>query len=208
MRINIRKIKNSPKALMLMLIITSFGFLLNSCYPGESLTAADTDVVATFYKPGTDFSTKMTYAIPDSISRVDKDGNPVSNPGQYDQQILDRIKQNMNQLGYTEEQNPANANVLVVAFITTTQWVSGGCYSWWYSWWYPYPGYCYPVVYTYNTGSLLIAMGDSQNQGSSDALWVAGINGILDDTSSGIVTRLNNNINQAFTQSPYLGEGK
>ena len=51
-------------------------------------------------------------------------------------------------------------------------------------------------------------MADPQNQESSDALWVAGINGILEDTSSGISTRLNNNIDQAFVQSPYLGEGK
>lgn len=203
-----RKKKEWFQRLILLMLITGFGLILNSCYPGSALTPADTDVVATFYKPGTDFSTKMTYAIPDSVARIDRDGNSTGGTGQYDQQILDRIKQNLDQIGFTEEQNPANADVLVVAFITTTTWVSGGCYTWWYSWWYPYPGYCYPVVYTYNSGSLLIAMGDSQNQGKTDALWVAGINGILDDTSSGISTRLNNNINQAFTQSPYLGEGK
>jgi len=193
---------------ILLLAFLSLGFILVSCYPGETLTPADTDVVATFYKPDVDFSTKMTYAIPDSIARVDEDGNPISNPGQFDQQIINRIKQNLNGLGFTEEQNPANADVLVVAFITTTTWASGGCYSWWYGWWYPYPGMCYPVVYTYSTGTLLFAMTDPQNQSSSDAMWVAGINGILEDTSTGIATRLNNNIDQAFTQSPYLGEGK
>jgi hypothetical protein len=194
--------------IMLFLLFTSFGFLFNSCYPGETLTAADSDVIATFFNPNADFSTKMTYAIPDSIDRIDKDGNPVSDPGQFDAQIISRIKQNLNGLGFTEQQNPANADVLVVAFINKTTWASGGCYSWGYSWWYPYPGYCYPVVYTYSTGTLLIVMADRQNQGSTDALWVAGINGLLEGASSGIETRLANNINQAFNQSPYLGNGK
>ena len=193
---------------MLFLLFTSFGFLFNSCYPGETLTAADSDVIATFFNPNADFSTKMTYAIPDSIDRIDKDGNPVSDPGQFDAQIISRIKQNLNGLGFTEQQNPANADVLVVAFINKTTWASGGCYSWGYGWWYSYPGYCYPVVYTYSTGTLLIVMADRQSQGSTDALWVAGINGLLEDASSGIETRLANNINQAFNQSPYLGNGK
>ena len=193
---------------ILLMLFVSIAFILVSCYPGDSLTPAETDVIATFYNPDADFTTKMTYAIPDSIARVDGDGNPISDPGPLDQQIISRIKQNLDQLGYTEEQNPANADVLIVAFITTTTWASGGCYSWWYGWWYPYPGWCYPVVYTYRTGTLLITMADRQNQSSSDALWEAGINGILEDANSGIATRLNNNIDQAFTQSPYLGEGK
>jgi hypothetical protein len=197
--------KNALRSLLLMLFI-SICFILVSCYPGEPLTAADTDVIATFFNPDADFSTKNTYAIPDSVVRVDENGNPISNPGQFDQQILSRIKQNLQQLGYTEEQNPANADVLVVAFVTTNTWASGGCYTWWYGWWYPYPGWCYPVVYTYTTGTLLIAMADPQNQASSDALWVAGINGVLGNTANS--TRLNNNIDQAFEQSPYLGEGK
>ena len=81
---------------ILLLALLSLGFILVSCYPGETLTPADTDIVATFYKPDVDFSTKMTYAIPDSIARVDEDGNPISNPGQFDQQIINRIKQNLN----------------------------------------------------------------------------------------------------------------
>jgi len=193
---------------ILFLLFTSFVFILNSCYPGEALTAADTDIIATFFNKDADFSTKMTYALPDSIVRIDEDGNPISDPGPYDQQILSRIELNLQQMGYTEVQNPANADVHVVAFVTTTLWVSGGCYNWWWGWWYPYPGYCYPVVYTYSTGTILITMTDPENQVTLDALWIAGINGILEDNSAGISTRINNNIDQAFKQSPYLGEGK
>jgi hypothetical protein len=35
--------------------------------------------------------------------------------------------------------------------------------------------------------------------------WIAALNGILNDTSSGVSTRIENSIDQAFTQSPYLG---
>ena len=38
-----------------------------SCYPGDPITPADTDVVATFYNPAADFSSLMTYAMPDSV---------------------------------------------------------------------------------------------------------------------------------------------
>jgi hypothetical protein len=31
---------------------------------------------------------------------------------------------------------------------------------------------------------------------------------LLDDTNAGLESRINQNIDQAFSQSPYLGEGK
>ena len=89
------------------LLFASLAFILNSCYPGDTLTAADTDVIATFFSKNADFSTKMTYAAPDSIARIDEDGNPISDPGPYDQQILNKIEQNLQQMGYTEEQDEA-----------------------------------------------------------------------------------------------------
>jgi hypothetical protein len=35
--------------------------------------------------------------------------------------------------------------------------------------------------------------------------WIAGINGLLGDTSSGTRNRLSTSIGQAFVQSPYIG---
>jgi hypothetical protein len=193
---------------ILLLAFLSLGFILVSCYPGETLTPADSDVVATFFDKEADFSTKLTYAIRDSVTRIDEDGNPVFEVGQYDQQAINRIKANLDQAGFNEVGNPAVADVIVITFANKSTWASGGCYSWWYSWYYPYYGWCYPVYYTYQTGSLLIIMLDAKATEQKDALWVAAINGILEDTSAGISTRINNSINQAFTQSPYLGEGK
>ena len=114
----------------------------------------------------------------------------------------------MLQLGYTKVVNPADADVLILPFVSSTTWISGGCYYYW-DYWYPYPGYCYPVAYTYTTGSLVIAMSDQNNSDETNALWVAGINGLMSEsTTADISVRIDTNIDQAFRQSPYLGEGK
>jgi hypothetical protein len=192
------------KTISLMLLFLALAVGLYSCYPGEELTPADTDIVATFFDKEANFATKLTYAIRDSVTRIDEDGNPVFEVGPYDQQGINRIKTNMNNAGFTEVANPADADVLIITFANKSTWVSGGCYSWWYSWYYTYYGWCYPVYYTYDTGTLLIVMLDTKATEQKDALWVAALNGILEDTSAGILDRLYKGIDQAFTQSPYL----
>lgn len=192
--------------LSLMLLVLALAVVLQSCYPGEELTPADTDLIATFFDKEADFSTKLTYAIRDSVTRIDEDGNPVFETGPYDQQAINRIKTNLDQAGFSEVADPAAADVIIITFANQSTWVSGGCYSWWYSWYYPYYGWCYPVYYTYQTGTLLIVMLDANYTEQKDALWVAAINGILEDTPTGISTRLTNSIDQAFEQSPYLNK--
>jgi Domain of unknown function (DUF4136) len=191
-----------------LLILVSLVFALQSCYPGDEITPADTDIVATFYDKAANFDTKLTYAIRDSITRLDEDGNPVFEAGPYDAQIINKIKTNLDNTGFTEVANPSDADVIVFVAANNSTWVSGGCYSWWYSWYYPYYGWCYPVYYTYETGTLIIVMLDANATEQKDALWVATINGILEDSSAGILDRVYKGIDQAFTQSPYLGEGK
>lgn len=192
------------KTISLMLLLLALAVGLYSCYPGEEITAADTDLVATFFDKEADFATKINYAIRDSVTRLDENGDPVFEVGPYDQQGINRIKTNLNNAGFNEVANPADADVLIIVFANKSTWVSGGCYSWWYSWYYPYYGWCYPVYYTYDTGTLLIAMLDAKATEEKNALWVATINGILEDTSAGILDRLYKGIDQAFTQSPYL----
>jgi hypothetical protein len=183
-------------------------FSLQSCYPGDAITAADTDIVATFFDKDADFATKLTFAIPDKVFRLDENGDPVDDPGANDQLALNRIKSNLIQAGFTEIADPDTSDpskrpdVIIIAFANQSTWVSGGCYSSWYSWYYPYYGWCYPVYYTYDIGTVLIAMVDPY--ASKNALWVAALNGILEDTNAGIADRLTKGIDQAFEQSPYL----
>jgi hypothetical protein len=180
-----------------------------SCYPGDPLTPADTDVVTTLYDPAANFAGRITYAMPDSVLQIaDPDLKAGSISHQFDQQILDRIAQNLQQLGYTRVANPNTADVLVLPFVSSTTHVSGGCYYYW-SYWYPYPGYCYPVTYTYTTGTLVITMGDANATSETEILWFAGINGLMSESGTADISkRITNNIDQAFKQSPYLGEGK
>jgi hypothetical protein len=191
-----------------LLILVSLVFVLQSCYPGDDITAADTDIVATYFDKEADFSTKLTFSMPDKVFRLDDEGNPIEDPGANDQLALNRIKSNLVEAGFSEITDPDTSNpsttpdVLVIAFANQSTWVSGGCYSSWYSYYYPYYGWCYPVYYTYDIGTILIAMVDPNE--SRNALWVAALNGILEDTNAGIADRLTDGIDQAFTQSPYL----
>lgn len=207
MKANYLRKGKSSIGFSLFLLFLSFGFLITGCYPGDALTPSETDIISTFYVQDTDFSSKLTYAMPDSVLHMDGDGNVENNSGRYDKQILSQIEYNLTQMGYQEESNPENADVLVTAVITTTTWVSGGCYPSW-GYWYPYGGWCYPVVYTYNTGTLVITMAEPDNQNEASVIWFAGINGIIDDSAANISTRLDQNIDQAFNQSEYLGDGK
>lgn len=197
----------------LLLLFASAAIILQSCYPGDELTYSDTDIVATFYDKEADFSTKLTYAMPDEIYRLDENGDPISDPGPNDQAAMNKIKDELDAYGFTEIQNPDTLtnkpDVLIVAIVTTTSWVSGGCYyDWWYGWWYPYYGWCYPVYYTYDTGTLLVAMLDNSATEARTGLWVATMNGLLGDSNSSTLSRINSGIEQAFSQSPYLGTGK
>jgi hypothetical protein len=191
----------------LIIFIAAAIVVLQSCYPGDELTYSDTDIIATFYDKDADFATKMTYAMPDTIYRLDDEGNPIVDPGANDQSILNKIKSELEGYGFTEE-TPANSDVIVFAVISTSSWVSGGCYYSWYSWYYPYYGWCYPVYYTYDIGTLLIAMIEKDTVEERNGLWVAAMNGLLGDSNSGTLSRVNSGIEQAFSQSPYLGTGK
>jgi hypothetical protein len=185
---------------------------LLACYPGDPISATDLDLITTFRNPDADFSTQQMYAMPDTLLYLSKDGvESGSLDPAADQAVLAAIDRNMQEAGYQKVADPANADVLVVPLGTTTKWTGGSCYPWYWDWWYtPYPGWCYPVVYNYTTATLLITMVDASktgNSGSVEAMWIAGLNGIL---ASGVNTtaRIDQNINQAFEQSPYLKDGK
>jgi len=206
MKANILRKGKTSVILSLFILLGVSGLFLQGCYPGDPLSPADTDVVTTFYEKGTDFSSKSTYTLADSVVYITGDGEFENRLGAIDRQILERIEQNMEDAGYELDQNPQNADVAVAVAITSTTWVSGGCYPYW-GWWYPYPGWCYPYAYSWSTGSIIILMSEEVS-GEADVVWFAGINGIIEGSSSSTSSRINNNIDQAFDQSPYLADGK
>jgi len=203
-----RKKTAAGAPLFLAAAVAGCALLFVSCYPGEELTVSDLDVVATFFEADANFATKLTYAMPAMIF----DLNDLSmQAGSDAEAVLDIIDENMMGLGFTkvgEDSTAADsADVLMVAFKTSSTWVSGGCYPTYYPY---YWGWCYPVAYSYQTGTFLIVMLDRQNRDTEpNAIWVAGINGVLEgSTQASVTARLHDGIHQAFEQSPYLGEGK
>jgi hypothetical protein len=199
--------------LYIILFFIGFCLVLSSCYPGNDISVSEADIVTTFRNESADFAAKQTYAMPDYVVYItDDDETPENNPV-LDRQILSAIERNMEQAGFDLIEDPDQADVLVVPMVTRSTWVGGGCNYWYYDPWYGYPGYCYPYYYTYETGTLFIIMVDpahADNDSVEDALWTAAINGLLSSSfnAGSSEARINRDVNQAFIQSPYLGDGK
>jgi len=196
--------------LSIIIFIAAAIFILQSCYPGDELTYSDTDIVATFYDKNADFSNYDTYIMSDTIYTFDDESQSLIPSDDISltnkTTILNGIESNLEDVGFTSTSNPLDADVVIAAIVTSSTWVGGGCYSGYWSYWYPYYGWCYPVYYTYDTGTIIIAMIDKTTTEDRPGLWIAAINGLLGDTSAELQSRINQNIDQAFSQSPYLGE--
>jgi hypothetical protein len=182
--------------------------LMVSCYPGEIDSYEETDIVFTNYEKSFDFASAGTYAMPDQVVKVTgnliegQDPEFVSEP--YNTQILNKIKSNMTALGWTQVEDPANADLtLMPAVWTNTTVVYWYDYWCWYYYYYCGWGYYYPYYTTYTTGTMvmtMVASGEGYVEPSS--VWTAAINGLLSGSSD--VSRINKSIDQAFIQSPYL----
>jgi len=183
-------------------------FLMVSCYPGEIESYDETDLVFTNYVESFDFASKGTYSMPDKIVKVT--GNLAEgqepeyvDPG-YATVILGKIESNMTALGWTRVDDPGEADLtLFPAVWTNTTVVYWYDYWCWYYYYYCGWGWYYPSYSTYTTGTLimgLIAAGEEYVEPSN--VWTGAVNGLLSGTYD--VSRVNNAIDQAFKQSPYL----
>jgi len=199
--------------------------LIGGCYPNGAEFIDDLDLVYTNYSSSFDFSSKQTYAIPDSVIKItgdifsdpDGDHKPTFLSASSAAVILDAINQNMVSNGWTEVPKTSNPDViLLVSSVTTTNiyWY----YDWWYwGWYYPgwypgwgwyYPGYYPPYVTGYRSGSVLIQMVDAKATAAGvenvPVVWSCILNGLAEGGTSSIAARVQTGIGKAFAQSPYL----
>jgi len=194
------------KTATVLLTVLVFGItaFFVACYPGDTLTVSDTDIVATFYNSGVDFGTKVTYSRPAKVY----DLADSSFGTDYDFLVRSLIDTNMSHLGYTLETDSTKSHVHLIAITTQSTWVGGSCYPSYWGWGYPGWGWCYPVTYSYTTGSLMLLMVNNSfnesNPPDETSLWFGGLNGLIEGSSASISGRITNGINQAFEQSPYL----
>lgn len=200
----------SLKILSLIAIV----FLLTQCYPEGPEYYEELDLVYSNYDPAYNFEAEQTYAIPDKIMLVDDDlvagGDPNFVKEPYASQILDKIKLNMADNGWTLVDKDKNPDVLLapvgVELTTTVYYGYGGYWDWWYGGWYGWY-YPYPVTTSYSTGSLVVTMVDPNDLSPDDkmrAVWGFIVNGVLSSGSADFANRISKGVNQAFTQSPYL----
>lgn len=190
--------------------------LLAGCYPEVPEYIDEYDLVFTDYSPSYDFKARTTYSLPDSVIKIT--GNlaegeaPETVSPVYAAPILSSIRDNMNAYGWTEVTALEDPDVLVLPAVisSTTVIVSYPPYwGWYYPWgggWY-YPGYYPPSISSFSTGSLLVQMVDPNDPSATDNLpvpWIAVVNGLMEGSTSGVVTRINNSVDQAFEQSAYL----
>jgi len=197
------------------LLVAVGGLFLWGCYPDGPDYIEELDVVITNYNPDYDFSTVVTYAIPDKIIKITGEKLENGEEPKYLPQsaaILAKIKENLNALGWQEVDFADTATggvdvfVLPASWETTTIFYYYDYWYWWYGGYYPYWGYYPPVYYSsYTTGTLFWTLMDPNNlDGSGNPLrgWTAAINGLL--TGSFNTARAEKGIDQAFAQSPYL----
>jgi hypothetical protein len=193
--------------------------LFISCYPGDELTISETDTVVTVFDKNADFSTKMTYAMPDTILHLITEDERDDISRKYDASILNQIANHMDELGYTRVVDPAAADVHVLTAVSVRDYVGYAYYGGWWNYWYgyypPYWGWYpyYPaggVAYSYSIGTVFILMEDPNQPAVNGTpvppIWIAALNGLADSSTN--ANRIENGLDQAFAQSQYLGEGK
>ncbi|HET9385116.1 MAG TPA: DUF4136 domain-containing protein [Gemmatimonadales bacterium] len=197
-----------------------------ACYPGEIDSAAQTDLVVTFHQEGFDFQSNLTFKMPDTIIDISvAAGADTSLDHSYDTQILAKVEQSFEAIGYTrlDDTSSVEPDFVVLLSAVTVENYYYYSYPWWpyWGWWGGWYGpwgygvnstYYYPwyPVYTTNftSGSLFITMVDPDapppEPDQAGAVWSAAFNGMLEGTNTEILARINSGISQAFLQSPYL----
>ncbi len=86
-----------------------------SCYPGDINSVGEADLVLTFFDSTADFTSIGTYAMPDTILRVDDDGGSSAANPVVDAQVLAQIEAEFTALGYQRvDVNGAEPDVIVL----------------------------------------------------------------------------------------------
>ncbi|MGK0385727.1 MAG: hypothetical protein ACI849_000332 [Patiriisocius sp.] len=202
-----------------LIALLAIAALATSCYEDPDTNSLSSDlVVATDRDLKADFQTYKTYHISDTIPNITDNRNDSIVVGVDALKIVNKIKENLNSLGYTFVERDENPYLGVIPAIIQITNVGGLCTGWWggYSgywgggyWGYPGYGYYYPYCgyYTFNTGSLTIDMIDLKDTDTTtnlNAVWTGTLFGVLSSSDASNVDKALKGIDQAYDQSPYL----
>src|SRR5262245_39528225 len=93
--------------------LTQLGALV-SCYPRDTLTAAETEVVVTLFDEQADFATVRSYAMPDTIVHLVADTLGDNIRRDFDDEILAQVESEMAAKGFTRESDPNSADAFML----------------------------------------------------------------------------------------------
>lgn len=205
---------NILKRIRSLSLMAMTAILLFSCYPKGPEYTSDYALVVTDFDPDYDFGTQKTYFMPDTVFLESNVTDPdLEKVLEFQDLVLDLIQSNMNDRNYTridtaDAQTPDMVLSVSALYLDNTGvgWVPSPCWSYW-CWWYG--GGWYPVYYSYNTGTILIQLGDPVENIIDDGVdaspaWIAGLDGLLSSSVNNNIQGVTNGINQAFEQSTYL----
>jgi hypothetical protein len=194
------------------LVLTAL--LAVSCEKDPDWDELDSDyTVYTDYDSDTRFGEFSTYYLPEYILLPGSSLSSREWEGESADIILDEIAYGMDSRGYVQTHDKDNADIgLQVTYLEQSYVIS--YYGWWdYGFWGPYWSgwyYPYPMIYSYDTGTLIIEMvdltesGDRDNRHSLPVVWYAAAEGLQYGNSRINMQLTLRAIEQAFAQSPYL----
>ena len=130
------------KRLLFLSFIGLFAQFLVSCYPGGADNVEEMDVAITNYDKNADFTKYTTFSLPDTIVYFVAKGETPNH--EFDAQILQLVKDNFTQLGYsyiepTSEEDQQPSFIVTVSAFSNVNYYYGSDY--WYNYWGWYPGW-------------------------------------------------------------------
>ena len=204
------------------------GAAVFSCQKDPDTDKLDADfVVLTNHDTSFDFAKTKTYFVPDSVLVIGRNQDKADYwINENADQILDTFKENLSKRGFVQVTDKTEADLgLQVSFVEDTSYFVNSNNGYGNPWWGSYPGYWspgywggywgggyyypYPILYSYNVGTLLGELVNLAEPATKDettklpVVWNAYMAGLLYNAKFNTAASIQS-INQAFQQSPYL----
>lgn len=195
----------------LLTLLLGVGTLSQGCYRESFDYWTELDTVVTIREPDRDFSEYRTFAMPEQVFDLsDRIEEPIEVTDEYDQDILDRIAENLADRGWTRVGDVDEADVLVLNGKVASEFSVYYYYYWYYPYWIYYPPQTVQANYPVGTLNTIMVKPDEtelvDGLDTVPAIWHANAFGVL-DVSSTPLQRIEGLIDQEYDQSTYLEVG-
>lgn len=190
-----------------------------SCEKAPDWDELDCDyTVYTDYDSSVRFGDFSTYYLPEYILRPGRSLSSEKWSGESADDILEEIAYQLDERGYDRTYNKDRADFGIQATYLDQKYVVTYYSGWWdYGFWGAYWGgwyYPYPLIYNYDTGTLILEMVDLTGTDDRDrqhrlpVIWYANASGLQYGNSRINMQLTLRAVTQAFGQSPYISSNQ